>query len=380
MSQRNSNENPIVTISFGGDVMTGRGIDQILSHPNDPELREPYVQDAGRYVQLAMNKCGPINWPVDDRYIWGDALTIWDRTQPDLKIVNLETSITAGGDFCPDKAIHYRMNPKNIGCLNASGIDGCALANNHVLDFGRAGLLDTLRTLDAQQIKFAGAGKNSTESKTPAVFEILGGGRVLLFAFGHRSSGIPENWTATENSPGIWLLPKRLMSGIKNLQNIVSSYKRENDVVVASIHWGPNWDYHVLPEETEFARALIDTAEVDLVFGHSSHHVKRMERYHNKLILYGCGDLVTDYEGIGGHEQFRGDLGLIYLVSLECRSGEMFDLKLFPTQMRQLRLQHSTAADARVLVDIINRESHPFELDVELVNFDSTPMIRLCKD
>jgi poly-gamma-glutamate capsule biosynthesis protein CapA/YwtB (metallophosphatase superfamily) len=58
----------------------------------------------------------------------------------------------------------------------------------------------------------------------------------------------------------------------------------------------------------QFAHALIDEAGFDLVHGHSSHHPKAIEVHHGRIILYGCGDFITDYEGIKGYESFRDDL------------------------------------------------------------------------
>ena len=120
--------------------MTGRGIDQILPTPSEPGLREPYVRDARAYVELAEAENGPIERAVSFEYCWGDALEVLERRRPAARIVNLETSVTESGDFWPGKSVHYRMHPANVGCLRAAGIDCCALANNHVLDFGYAGL------------------------------------------------------------------------------------------------------------------------------------------------------------------------------------------------------------------------------------------------
>jgi Putative enzyme of poly-gamma-glutamate biosynthesis (capsule formation) len=81
--------------------------------------------------------------------------------------------------------------------------------------------------------------------------------------------------------------------------------KQQGDIVVASIHWGGNWDYKVPREQREFAHKLIDEAGVDVIHGHSSHHIKGIEVYRGKLIMYGCSDLLNDYEGISGlYEDF----------------------------------------------------------------------------
>lgn len=132
----------MIMLFFCGDVMTGRGIDQVMPHPCPPHLREPYVASALDYVALAERANGPIPRPVDFGYVWGDALPEFDRRRPDVRIINLETSITTSEDLQP-KGINYRMNPANVACLTAAGIDCCILANNHVMDWGSRGLLET---------------------------------------------------------------------------------------------------------------------------------------------------------------------------------------------------------------------------------------------
>ena len=133
---KQSNMNNLITMFMCGDVMVGRGVDQILPHPSDPTIYEPYVKNAELYVELAEEKTGPIPKPVNFSYIWGDALDELKRVDPDLRMVNLETSITKSNDYWKGKSIHYRMHPNNIACLTAAKIDYCSLANNHVLDWG----------------------------------------------------------------------------------------------------------------------------------------------------------------------------------------------------------------------------------------------------
>src|SRR6266513_2080107 len=167
-----------------GDVMTGRGIDQALPHPVNPALHEPYVRDAREYVGLAENANGPIPRPVSFDYIWGDALQELENSGVDLRIVNLETAITSADTHWPDKAIHYRMHPQNIDCLSAVRISGCALANNHILDWGYEGLSETLRTLDSAGMAHSGAGNDAEQAMKPAVLGTSANRRVLLFSLG----------------------------------------------------------------------------------------------------------------------------------------------------------------------------------------------------
>ena len=143
----NSNQAGPLTVFLCGDVMTGRGIDQVLPYPGLPTLYESYVKDARDYVKLAERVNGPITRPVSFKYIWGDALAELNQSGVDVRIINLETSITRSDDYWPGKSVHYRMHPQNVGCLTAAGIDACSLANNHVLDWGYAGLTETLQNI-----------------------------------------------------------------------------------------------------------------------------------------------------------------------------------------------------------------------------------------
>jgi poly-gamma-glutamate synthesis protein (capsule biosynthesis protein) len=148
----------VVTVFACGDVMPGRGVDQILPHPGDPELREAYARDARAYVDLAEDAHGPIPRPVSYCWPWGDALRVLDELAPDVRVINLEASITTRRGFAPGKAICYRMSPGNLSCVTAARPEVCALANNHVLDFGRGGLADTLRALASAGLRAAGPG------------------------------------------------------------------------------------------------------------------------------------------------------------------------------------------------------------------------------
>jgi len=283
-----------------GDVMTGRGIDQVLQHPSDPVLHESYVTSAMDYVQLAEAANGPIPRDANPAYIWGAALNEFNRLRPVSRIINLETSITRSADYAA-KGINYRMSPENAVCLSAAAIDCCALANNHVLDWGRRGLLDTLETLAHLKIKFAGAGPNLGEAGAPAVFEVAGNHRVFVFSFACVTSGTPRSWAAAAEVPGVNLLTTLSEGAAVRVADEIGRHAKPDDLIVVSIHWGSNWGYKVPEEQRRFAHALIDRAGVSVIHGHSSHHPKAIEIYRNRLILYGCGDFLNDYEGIKGY-------------------------------------------------------------------------------
>lgn len=354
-----------ITLVLAGDVMTGRGIDQILPHPGDPRLHEDWIRNARRYVELAERQSGPIPRDVDPSYVWGEVLSILERAAPDLRLVNLETAVTTSRDAWPGKAVHYRMHPANIPCLSAAGIDGCVLANNHVLDWGYAGLTETLTTLAKAGIATTGAGATLAEAQQPALFDLGNRGRVLIVAAGSPSSGVPEAWTAGPERAGVFLVDEAGPDAASRLRRVLDRVRQPGDIVVVSLHWGPNWDHSIPTDQQQLAHALIDDGGVDVVHGHSSHHVKGIEVYHDRPIFYGCGDLLTDYEGIGGHETFRGDLGLLYVLTLEARTGRFVALDLHPVRMRQFQLRRAGAADTAWLADRLNRSGRALGTRVE---------------
>jgi len=356
----------MTTVFLCGDVMTGRGIDQILANPVEPTLCEAYVRDARQYVRLAERKHGRVRAPVADEYPWGFARRAIDDAAPAARIINLETAMTSSNDPWPRKAVHYRMSPENVGCIAAIEPDCCTLANNHVLDWGHAGLVDTLETLPAAGLDFAGAGFDEDSAWRPAVVETNGGGRILVFSIAGPDCGVPPAWAATPHRPGVALLSDYSNGAFARTADTIAAARRdESDLVVMSIHWGGNWGYKVPDAHRHFAHRWIDEAGVDLVHGHSLHHVKGIEVYGERLILYGCGDLITDYEGISGHEAFRGDLGLLYFADLDPASGRLAGLVMQPTQMHRLQLQRPALLEVAWLQQMLDREGGKFGTRVQ---------------
>ncbi|WP_432865607.1 CapA family protein [Microbispora rosea] len=347
-----------VTLFLCGDVMLGRGVDQILPHPGDPALEESSVRDARAYVELAEAANGPIPRPGGYSWPWGDALEVLDEAAPDVRVLNLETSVTRSRDFAPGKQVHYRMNPANLPALAVARPDVCVLANNHVLDFGVRGLAETLDALAEAGLDQAGAGGDEDEARRPAIVALPGGGRVLVFAVAMPSSGVPGGWAAARERPGVAFLAGPSRDAAAETVHCVRQARRPGDIVVVSIHWGSNWGYEVEDDQVEFAHALVEGG-VDLVHGHSSHHPRPAEVYRDRLILYGCGDLIDDYEGIAGYEEFRDDLRLLYFATAEAASGRLLELRMAPMRAVRMRLRHACPEDRewlRATLDAVCRD------------------------
>lgn len=354
----------VVTVLLGGDVMLGRGVDQILPQPGDPALHEPCVDDARRYVERAEQAHGSIPYPVDWTWPWGDALAILEDLAPEVRLINLETTITGCGEFACGKAIHYRMHPDNLPALLAMRPDVCALANNHILDFGRRGLANTFDALAAAGIHGIGAGADLETAQHPAVVTCHGDHRVVVGSVAMKSSGVPNSWAAHRDRPGVWLIGDPSARGAADdVAAGVLAHKRTGDIAIVSVHWGSNWGYGMGSGETQFAHRLID-AGFDIVHGHSSHHPRPIEIYRGKPILYGCGDVINDYEGIWSYESFRSDLRLLYLVSMDPGRGELGALRMLPMRVRRMRLERAPRPDAEWLRATIEHISRRFRINV----------------
>lgn len=344
----------MITLFVCGDVMLARGIDQILGEPCDPKLYEPHMDDARDYVAIAEEVAGPIPRGAAPQYPWGDALAILDAAQPDARIVNLETSITRRGEHDVEKRIHYRVSPQNAACLAAARVDVCTLGNNHVLDWGPTGLTDTLDTLDRLHVRRCGAGRDLEEAIRPALLELGDRGRIAVFSVGCSDAGVPPWWAAADDRPGVHALADLGEDSMRRLRRAIEPWRHPHTIIVLSIHWGPNWGFAIHAAHRRFAHHMIDAAGVDIVHGHSSHHVKGIEVHHGRPILYGCGDLLTDYEGIGGNEVYRGDLGLMYFVSLDEHQA-LAKLEMVPTRMHRFRITEAGSKEVRWLATTLAR-------------------------
>jgi poly-gamma-glutamate synthesis protein (capsule biosynthesis protein) len=348
----------MIRLALCGDVMLGRGVDQILPSPVDPRIHERVVRSALGYVALAERVHGPIPRGVPFSYVWGDALAVLEAWRPDLFVVNLETAVTDRGRPLP-KGINYRMSPGNLPVLRAAGIDCCVLANNHVLDWGEVGLLDTLDNLAAAGLRACGAGRDAAAAAAPAVFPMRDGRRVVVHGVALRSSGVPPGWAASPDRPGVNYAAEASPETADRLAAGIVASRRPGDITLLSVHWGGNWGYAISAEEQRFARRLIERAAIDVLHGHSSHHRKAIELCRGRPILYGAGDLLNDYEGIAGQEAYRGDLVLLYLVELD-GGGGLVRLDLAPFRVRRFRLERAEEADIAWLRRIIDRECRRF--------------------
>lgn len=313
--------------------MLGRLVDQLLpEHVHEPEESRHVANFRRMHPNLQnYNHTSP----------WGNTLSFLQSS--DLVLGNLETAATVRDTKWPNKVFNYRMHPANIACLNVAGVDYVSLANNHTLDFGREGLFETVRVLEEAGIAYAGAGRSIAEAEKPAVLKLE---RTLAPAMDEVSareihifsaSDHPEDWASV---PEFNLLRYDSNSRAR-LRDLLT---KEHDglspkpsLKIFSVHWGPNYSWEPSENITSMAHFLIDECGVDVVHGHSSHHVQGIEVYKCKLIIYGCGDFVDDY---AVNSRYRNDLSAAWKVTLtDSRGGKLEPsrLEVFPSRIKSFQ-------------------------------------------
>ena len=201
----------------------------------------------------------------------------------DYTIANLETPVTTRGTPPTNKAFVYKSPPAALPALKAAGIDAVNLANNHSMDQGVEGLLDTFAALDENQIEYVGAGVDSARAYAPVYVE-KNGIRVAIFGF---SRVIPEvSWYAGKNKPGVAATydPTQAIQAIQEA-------RPKADLIVVIPHWGEERKDFPLDNQKELARAYID-AGADLIVGGHPHVIQGLEQYKDKWIAYSLGNFI----------------------------------------------------------------------------------------
>ncbi|KAL7489674.1 hypothetical protein ACHAW6_015361 [Cyclotella cf. meneghiniana] len=342
---------------------------------------------------------------INGSYLWGDYLKLTLDTPPDLKLMNLETALTTtidNEDIPWEKGINYHFHLENFKGVMEGYQNACqetkghatkiiqrtsnpsplcvTLANNHIMDFGRQAFVEeTLPFLSSYtkqhrgSVQFAGAGSNIQEASRPAHWTLklpssndnVKQVEVYVMAAGSMDSGVPRLWGAAADSAGVFHLPRldsmqAVNDAVKLLKHWMTIHSIDptnllssNSLVILSIHWGPNWAYRYSGDNQkfrrEFAHACIDQCGVDIIYGHSSHHIRGIERYNRKLIIYGAGDLINDYEGFAnaGDEKYC-KYGALFLADVCVDTKDLFRLTLVPTFMNRLQLKLLCPSDLSV--------------------------------
>ena len=309
-----------VTIAFVGDMMLGRRVDAAAA-----------------------------TMPPDS--FLGDTLPVLNRAN--AVFANLESPITESTRAWRDghKAFRFRAGPRAIDILKAANVRFVNLANNHMGDYGDAGLLDTLRHLDGAGIARAGAGRDSADAMRPALFDI-GGVTVGAIAI---TDNMAE-FAARPDRAGTNHV--RIGSDHVTLGMIQSQVRKLRaagaTIVVLSAHWGPNLRPWPSRRFKRFARAAIDLG-VDVFHGHSAHLLQGFEIRDHGLILYDTGNFLDDYWTF---PFIRTDRSSIFVVEFGPNGFER--VRIVPVALQQCRVRLAQGRSGRAIVAKLLRASRNY--------------------
>jgi poly-gamma-glutamate synthesis protein (capsule biosynthesis protein) len=295
---------------FGGDVMLGRLVGEAM-------LREGADYPLGAVAGLLRGA--------------------------DLTIANLECAVCEPAErwHGAPKAYYFRAPPAAGQALVDAGVKLVSLANNHILDYGVPGLLDTLHLLDAHGIAHAGAGRDLDAALQPAIVERCGL-RIGMAAFCDHQ----DDFAAGADRPGMaWLDLRDEAGAVDAFARALAPLRAAGcDWTVLSLHWGPNLVWRPAPHLQSLAHAALDLGW-RIVFGHSAHVFQGVELYRGGVILYAAGDLVDDYRVEPG---FRNDHQLLFELWL--RDGRLERMLLHPLFIQGCRVAPADAAQRAWIV------------------------------
>jgi len=239
------------TLLFVGDIMLSREVGEQIKKRGDP--RYPFLKTAE-----ILNSA-------------------------DLTVGNLEGPISNRGEN-QGSPYSFRADPKIIEGLKFAGFDILSLANNHILDWGRKALEDTILNLNESGIETVGAGKNYTEANRPLIKEVNG----IKFTFLSYTNLNPGS-EATDSAAGISNFD------LEEAAAKIGLFKKLKiaGFIVVLFHWGDEYQIHSNSNQREMAHQLID-AGADLIIGHHPHVIQEIENYHGKWIAYSLGNFVFD--------------------------------------------------------------------------------------
>lgn len=287
----------------------------------------------GRLVNRALRRAPP-------GFPWGDTLPVLGSA--DWRGCNLECVISDHRpSVLPEKVFHFRSDARNVAVLTAAKIDAVSLANNHTLDFGEEAMVDMLARLDQAGVAHSGAGRTRAEAMRLAISRV-GGLQIGMLACTDNEPG----WAATPASAGVFYVP--IAGSTDRAAPLLESVQRARsrvDLLIVSLHWGPNWGSIPPPAHVRLAKHLVDVG-ADVVFGHSGHVVRAVEVYQGKPIIYCAGNFVDDY---AVDEIERNDRSFVFMLETENR--RIARLRLHPTVISGLRASLARGQDADEILE-----------------------------
>ncbi|HEV7706988.1 MAG TPA: CapA family protein [Asanoa sp.] len=201
----------------------------------------------------------------------------------DLTIVNLETAVTGRGTPEP-KRFHFRAPKTAFAALRAAGVDAASVANNHALDYGQVGLLDTLAAADAADYPIFGAGRTADDAYAPWLTEVKG---VRIAVLGmSQVAELSAQWKPTDTRPGIAMAfdPARASAAVK-------AARAKADLVIVFMHWGVEGSSCPSAQMKTFAKRMARDG-ADIVLGTHAHTLLTDGWEDDTYVHFGLGNFL----------------------------------------------------------------------------------------
>ncbi|ULQ51629.1 CapA family protein [Flavihumibacter fluvii] len=264
-------------------------------------------------------------------YPWGNVLPLLKKT--DVNIINLEAALTNSNKKV-FKTFNFKATPDRTSTLTAGCITLVNLANNHILDFSEEGLVESIHSLIGAGINYVGAGRNAFEAERPCILR-KNDTSIGVLGFTDNEPG----WAATPSGTGVNYIDISNGNDRARAKDCISALCKRADIVIVSIHWGPNMKLSPDQEFVNFAHEMIDSG-ADIIHGHSAHNFQGIEVYRNKLVLYDTGDFIDDYMV---NPDFKNDHS--FLFRIEVNKEGIKKLELFPVLISDCQVNLAAMED-----------------------------------
>ena len=269
------------TLFAGGDILLDRGVALAIGNS---KRGADFPFDGGTVSITGHCKdCSPLGWDLPYTKRTGNAGVVRDLVSgADIAIANFENPAPNNFRF-HDHGFVFTANPKYIDGLRTAGIDWVSLANNHIGNAGRTGILQTMANLDKRGILHSGAGRNTADAHKPALLE-AGGQTIAILGY----DTIAPSYAAGASTPGTARMTAATLKA-----DVAAARKAGADIVIVFPHWGIEYRAKPTASQKRLAHAAID-AGADLVIGNHPHWAEAMEVYKGKPIWYALGNFVFD--------------------------------------------------------------------------------------
>ena len=203
----------------------------------------------------------------------------------DIAVVNLETAVTDGGTPTA-KEFTFRAPSTAFEALRGAGVDVASMANNHGLDYGVAGLRDSLAAARRYRLPVIGIGRDDAQAYRPFRRTVHGERIAVIGATQVLDDELISAWSAGPGKPGL-----ASAKDVPRLVRAVRAARATSDTVVVFLHWGVELQQCPSPDQRALARQLV-AAGADVVVGGHAHRVQGAGRMGRALVGYGLGNFV----------------------------------------------------------------------------------------